>query len=156
VYRIEPLSQHLPLVETIAAWHWNEWGHADPNGSLQDWTESLRARSRPAGVPSTFIAISEQNGDPVGSVCLVALDMDTHPELSPWLAGLFVAPSSRGHGIGSALARHAMTRAFEAGVETLYLYTSTATSLYQRLGWHVLFREVYEGQWSDVMAWKPG
>jgi GNAT superfamily N-acetyltransferase len=79
--------------------------------------------------------------------------MNTHPEFFPWLAGLFVIPSHRGRGIGSALARHATTKAFEAGVDSLYLYTSTATSLYERLGWQGLFRERYEGEWQNVMRY---
>jgi len=159
VYRIEPLSRHSNLLKTIASWHWSEWGNADPDASLQNWVNGLRARSNPAGVPSTYVAVSEQDGSPIGSVCLVVEDMDTHPELSPWLANLFVAPSFRGLGIGTALTRHAMAKASETGVETLHLYTSTATSLYEGLGWRLLFREHREGEWSDVMAYtvrRPG
>ena len=152
-YRIEPLSQYPALVETIAAWHWNEWGHADPGSTIKSWADGLRARSGSAGVPSSYIAISEPDGIPIGSVCLVASDMDTHPELSPWLAGLFVSALHRGRGVGSALTRHAMSKAFETGIDSLYLYTSKATSLYERLGWHVLFREHYEREWQDVMVY---
>lgn len=52
-----------------------------------------------------------------------------------------------------------MARALEAGVESLHLYTSTATSLYAGLGWRLLFHEHREGEWSDVMAYtvrRPG
>jgi hypothetical protein len=40
-----------------------------------------------------------------GSAMLIAHDMDTRMELSPWLAGVFVAPKRRGCGVGAALVR---------------------------------------------------
>gem|GEM_PF-5501593 len=33
--RVESIAYHLELVDTIAMWHWAEWGHSDPSGSLQ-------------------------------------------------------------------------------------------------------------------------
>jgi GNAT superfamily N-acetyltransferase len=52
--------------------------------------------------------------------------MSSHPELSPWLAGTLVHPARRGEGIGTALVQHAVARATELGVGTLYLYTEHA------------------------------
>ena len=87
--RIESISDHLDLVPTIASWHWKEWGHADPKGTLERWTEGLRQRTKPDAIPTTYVAFSKRN-EPIGSVVLVENDMSTHPELTPWLAGLFV------------------------------------------------------------------
>ena len=151
VVRIEPIWRHEELIPTIAQWHWDEWGHSDSSGSLESWTSGLAARNRIHAVPTTYLAFSV-SGEPIGSVVLVENDMDTHPELAPWLAGLFVLPDYRGKRVGASLTRHATDCATSMGYERLYLYTSTARSLYERLGWRVLFREFYEGEMVDVMV----
>lgn len=45
--RIENVADHPAFVELIARWHWDEWGHADPGGSLQSWTAGLARRTNP-------------------------------------------------------------------------------------------------------------
>ena len=59
----------------------------------------------------------------LGSAMLIAHDMDTRLELSPWLAGVFVTPDRRRHGTGSALVQRVIGDATELGVRRLYLYT---------------------------------
>src|SRR5258705_8880243 len=101
--QIENIADHPGLVEKIARWHFQEWGHNDPTGTLASWTEGLRTRTNRERIPATHLAF---DGDELlGSVTLVEHDMSSHPELSPWLAGLYVKPSARGRGVGSALAR---------------------------------------------------
>jgi GNAT superfamily N-acetyltransferase len=149
--RIESIADHLELVETIARWHWEEWGHADPGGSLAGWTAGLRTRTRRGEIP-TYVAL---DGDElVGSVTLVAHDMATHPEWSPWLAGTYVVPERRREGVGSALARHALREAAAMGVARLYLYTESdaARGWYERLGWRAIAVEDYAGALVTIMA----
>jgi N-acetylglutamate synthase-like GNAT family acetyltransferase len=74
---------------------------------------------------------------------LVAHDMDSRPQLTPWLAGVFVEPQCRGKGIGSALVRRIEAEARSLGVSTLYLYTPHTEFLYERLGWSVIERCEY-------------
>jgi hypothetical protein len=100
-YQFESLADHLDLVATIAQWHWDEWGHADPTGSLEAWTTGLATRTLRDTIPTSYVALVEHM--PVGSVTLVDHDMTTHQELSPWLAGLYILPAYRHQGIGSAL-----------------------------------------------------
>jgi GNAT superfamily N-acetyltransferase len=78
-------------------------------------------------------------------------DMDTHPELSPWLGGVFVLPEYRRRGIGSALIRHSISQAGALGFSHLYLYTNGAERVYERLGWEEWRREAYEGRMVTVM-----
>lgn len=146
---IEPLADHPALVPVVARWHWDAWGAADPGGSAEAWADRLRATARRDGVPATWVAFAD--GAPAGSVSLVAHDMRTHPELTPWLAGLFVVAEQRGRGLGTALVRRAMDAAAGWGVGRLFLHTATASTLYRRLGWAALSRELYEGEWVDVM-----
>jgi GNAT superfamily N-acetyltransferase len=148
--RIESIADHLDLVEVVAQWHWDEWGHADPGGSLATWTEGLRQRTNRGTIPTTYVALTGE--EPIGSVTLVEHDMATRRDLSPWLAGLYVATRFRGQGVGSALIRHAVLRAAEMGVQRLYLHTATARGLYERLGWRTIASEWYEGEPVVVMT----
>jgi len=148
--RIESIADHLDLVDTIARWHWDEWGHCDSDGSLDAWTEGLREPTNRDRIPTTYVALD--GTDLLGSVTLVEHDMATHPELSPWLAGTYVKPSHRRQGIASALVRHAVRSAAGMGVLRLYPYSGPARGLYERLGWHAIADEEYEGQPVTITA----
>jgi predicted N-acetyltransferase YhbS len=148
--RIVPLADRSDLTDAVARWHWDEWGHEDPHGSLESWTEGLRRRSGRDRIPISWVALL--GNEPIGSVALIDCDMATHPELWPWLSGLFVVPGSRVGGVGSALTAHCESAAAELGVRVLYLYTTTAEAFYRRRGWEVVGREVYGAEEVAVMS----
>jgi GNAT superfamily N-acetyltransferase len=147
--RIESIADHLGLVDTIARWHWDEWGHSDPAGSLQSWTEGLRERTKRGEIPTTYIALHDDK--PIGSVTLVEHDMSKRLDLSPWLAGVYVKPEHRGRGVGSALVQHAVAEAAKMGIKRLYLYTNPAKEFYEKLGWRHVADDYYEGQPVFIM-----
>lgn len=143
----------------IAHWHWDEWGHGDRSGSLESWTANLVRRAGRTEPPLLLVAVDGE--EPIGSVSLVGNDVNTtDPTWSevverwktatPWLSGLFVVPSHRRRGVGSALVEACIGRAGALGFGELYLYTSTAASMYERLGFAEVGRERYEG--DDVVV----
>ena len=77
--------------------------------------------------------------------------MDDRPELSPWLAGVFVSPACRQQGIGTALVRRIMDEARTQHVLKLYLYTVDRTAFYANLGWSLLERAAYRGKEVSIM-----
>jgi N-acetylglutamate synthase-like GNAT family acetyltransferase len=129
--------QHIPQ---LAAWHHEQWSYLNPGKTIEQRIEKLRDHLREGAVPRTFIAV---DGDVLGSASLVAADMDTHPELTPWLASVFVSPLHRKRGVGAALVQRVMTAAEEAGIATLSLFTPDQEHFYRRLGWHTIAREFY-------------
>lgn len=142
--RISSISENLDCVPTVAQWHWTEWGHTDPRGSLESWTTGLKERTNPNRIPATYLAFEDNT--PIGTAVLVEHDMDTRMDLSPWLAGVYVRPEHRGRGVASALCTHAMREAERFGARVLYLYSGSAVPLYQRLGWQEFGTEFYEGR----------
>lgn len=146
---IRNLADHPELLPMVARWHWSEWGHTDPEGSLEAWTESLRRRTGRAGVPSNYVAFID--GQPVGSASLVRHDMSTRTDLEPWLAGVYVLSDHRGLGVGSALVEDVTAEAARSGHPTLYLYTASAAAFYVRLGWKHLAEEPYVGRSVRIM-----
>lgn len=147
--RVDSIADHPHLIDTIARWHWDEWGHQDPGGSAESWAQGLRERTNRDRVPTTYVALEGE--DLVGSATLVHNDMSTRPELSPWVAGVYVKPELRGQGVGSALMRHVARKAAEMGIKKLYLYTGGARVFYEKLGWRYLESAHYEGRTVSIM-----
>ena len=60
------------------------------------------------------------------------------PDLTPWLAGVFVVPEARRRGYAARLIA-AVEQAGRAGsIPTLWLYTSSAERIYARAGWRTV------------------
>ncbi len=147
---IAAIADHLELLPTIGRWHWEEWGHHDPDGSLEAWTANLGERTHRDRIPTIFVAL--ERGAPAGSAVLCEHDMDTRLDLTPWLSGVYIEPAFRGRGIAGRLVGEAMRFAEGCGVQTLYLYTNGAERLYEATGWQRIGRELYEGRWTTLMA----
>jgi GNAT superfamily N-acetyltransferase len=143
------LGHHLELVPLIARWHWDEWGGDYDDSSLDEWTTQLAAKTRIDGLPCSWVAFVDD--EPVGSVVLELDGVEPRPELKPDLAGLYVLPTHRHHGIGSALVTACEAGAREFGVTDLYLYTERAETLYARLGWETFELTKFQKQPVAIM-----
>ena len=101
------------------------------------------AKKKPgsSAVPMTLIALI--NGELAGSCRICEDDFDgARPNMTPWLATLFVLPTHRGKGVGSALANNAACEVKSSGCgDLLYLWAcerEVAFGMYQKLGWKIL------------------
>ena len=152
---IEPLSHHPDAVPLAAEWHFREWGHTDPGGSLAAWTAGLAGQAGADRIPGTLIALMD--GSPAGVVCLVERDMQGFAPaagLTPWIRGLYVIPHARRRGVGGLLVRRCESWAASLGHQALYLYTergSGAQALYERHAWQTIHVGRYEGIDVTVM-----
>jgi GNAT superfamily N-acetyltransferase len=109
------IAERPDLAAPVARWLWEEWGR------------------RKGGLEQCFVAL--QDGAPVGTASLAAEDADSRPDLSPWLASVFVAPAARGRGYGRLLVTAVECAARSSGFGTLWLFTDGAAGLYAALGW---------------------
>ncbi len=75
---------------------------------------------------------------PVGFGALKQASIPSHLHLSPWAAAGYVVPHRRGQGIGAALLQALVSHAASIGHPIVYCGTSTATTLLERSGWHLL------------------
>ena len=147
---IVPVSDHMSLISEMAALHQAEWAHFDPNLTVEARIAALVDVAGNEGVPSIFVAI--ENSEFCGSAALVEQDMDSHPELGPWLAAVFVKEKWRGRGIAKSLVQYCESEAKKSGIERLYLFTEFASELYVNLGWQMIERCIYKGVHVDVMC----
>ena len=143
------LKDKPELIPMLAAWHHAQWGYLNPGLSFDMRLEKMRKYLGDEPIPSTYVRVDDDYVK--GSAALVDSDMESHPELSPWLASVYVKPEARGTGIGSALVKYVMQKARELGFHELFLFTSDREPFYEKLGWKTLFKEEYRGGEVTVM-----
>jgi len=146
---IVPLQEMPDALPVCARWLNDEWGHAKGH-SLEVTAEWLREVVAPASGEAAFVALD--GGAPVGVCLLVECDLDSRAELTPWVSGFYVLPVYRRRSIGTRLLRAVDDAARSSDAANLYLYTHTAESLYQRLGWRVLERFLRDSKDFALMA----
>ena len=148
---VEYLADRPEFLEQLAQLSWKEWQdvYERRDQTFEDSLKNYRERMNTDRLPLTLIAL--HGGEFVGMVSLKFHDMDTRPDLDPWLGGLFVLPEWRNRGVGSMLMRHAVEEARKLNVPQLYLWTASAEKLYLKLGWSVIERADYCGKEAVVM-----
>lgn len=77
--------------------------------------------------------------------------MDTHKDLSPWLASVYVAPEYRQQGIGKKLVQAITDLAKTNNIKTLHLYTPSEENWYQSFGWQTTQKETYHQEPITLM-----
>lgn len=142
------LPDDTVIVETVARWHHETWGHLTGR-SVAERVREFEVQRGSDRIPLTVLAFRGE--EPVGCASLLVEDMHTHSELTPWLASVFVLPEHRRQGIGERLCRRIVTEAGRLGVPRLYLFTEDRAPFYARMGWQALRRETYRGEEVTLM-----
>lgn len=130
------LCDHPALIPELAELNFKEWGHFKPHDTLEARTERMRKACGKGAVPTVVVAI--EDSQLLGGALLIDSDLASRPDLTPWLAGVYVKAEHRGRGVASALVTRIVEEAAALGIPELYLYTDTSQSLYGRLGWDVV------------------
>jgi GNAT superfamily N-acetyltransferase len=120
------------LAETVAGWLWEEWGRKKGR-PFEGVLARVSSRTALIGLEQCVVLL---DGDtPAATASLVVEDADSRPDLSPWLASVFVSPTARGRGYGRVVVTAIESAAREAAIPTLWLFTDSAAPLYASLGW---------------------
>jgi GNAT superfamily N-acetyltransferase len=147
------LADHPQHISTLAAWHHAQWGHLNPGTDVAWRTRQLTLHTGRPGIPTTLIAL---DGDTLlGSASLVKNDLTSHPDLTPFLASVYVAPAFRRQGVASALVRGVVAVVQELGLPEFYLITPDQQRLYASLGWQAREQVSYRGEMVTLMAIGP-
>lgn len=143
---VRTLEPGSPLIPLLAAWRHKAWFEAEGYTPEQSVALLDRIVSLQIDEPRTYqvALVAEVDGRPVGTALLIDREPVTrHPELAPFLAGLFVLEDARRQGIGAALVRAIEDEARSHGFERAYLYTANSRAYYEALGWRL----------SDAFDW---
>lgn len=133
--KIEYLADHKDVIPILTRWFYREWSYLYPERTEKDFGRLISERVNKDKIPLTLVAF--EGDELVGTVCLKTHDMDTKPDLSPWLAGLYVKESWRKKGVGSILVKAIEQKSVELGINHLFLYTPESANFYSTLGWIV-------------------
>ena len=133
--QIVRIADRPDLVPTVAQWLWHEWWRADGE-TLEATRHAVAASVSRSGPPQTFVLLDE--GEAIGTASLVAHDLDERPDLTPWLAGVFIIPEARGRGHVIHLIQAVEAACRSAGIGTAWLYTAGAERIYVRAGWRTV------------------
>jgi len=144
------LADYPQFLPTVANWVYTEWGHHNPLLTLQDFEGTFRTHLARGAIPLTVIALLDDL--PAGTASIRVEDMDIHPELSPWLAAVYVPTDHRNKGIGSKLVGAIENIARSLGIGRLYLWTPDKEHFYSQLNWSVIERPVHLHQKVVLMA----
>lgn len=148
---IAHLAEHEESIPLLAAWGFQEWGHLTPGATLDGTVEQYRARTTPGMIPETLVALHGQRV--IGMASLVENDLSLRPELTPWMASVYVDTPYRGCGVGSQIVCAVLTEAAALALERLYLITHDRMTFYRRLGWTPVERVRYRGEDVTVMRY---
>jgi predicted N-acetyltransferase YhbS len=151
--RIINLRDAPEHVSTLARWFFEEWGYLNPGQSFEYRLARVERYLTDDLLPTMLIAVD--GSEVVGSAALIESDMDTHPELTPWLANVYVRTDQRGKGIGKQLVEAIMALASEQHLRQLYLFTPDQASFYARLGWLHHQHAIYRGTDVTIMKFTP-
>jgi GNAT superfamily N-acetyltransferase len=93
-------------------------------------TENLNAEPLPIAL------VAHDGARFLGTASVIVSDLDERPQLTPWIAAVWVEPQARSRGVGGALVERATHDCFALGVNRAYLCARPALSgFYEPLGW---------------------
>ena len=147
---IELLADRPEFIPQLAEWHYREWAYLRPGDSVSNRIRLLQERSGRSELPITFVALS--GAELLGSAMLIHHEMETRPQFTPWLAGVFVGPARRGRGIGRALAEHVVREATARDYATVYLFTPSAVPFFLHIGWSIVEHTRYRDADVTIMS----
>jgi acetyltransferase (GNAT) family protein len=93
--QIVTLADRPDLAPIVADLIWNEWSRHD-GFSYKQTLEYVTRSSEGKDIPQSFVLLDD--GEPVGTSSLVAADMKERPDLTRWMASVFVVPAARRRG----------------------------------------------------------
>ena len=143
------IREEPELIDILSEYHQKEWGHLCLGETLEGRKGRMRIFLKDEFIPTMYVA--KKNGNPAGSVAIVENDMDTKPEIMPWMAFVYVFPEYRRQGLGSVLVKHIMGKTREKGIKKMYLFTETQENFYLKFGWQSISREKYHGSNVVIM-----
>jgi len=129
--KIAYLAEYPEHVQTCTSWIYGLWT-SQSGAEYESVYEKFQNGANTAELPITLIALA--GSKPAGTVSLWKNNV-TRPDLSPWLAALYVHPFHRNKGISLRLIERVIEEARRLGFKELYLVTEEAKALYERFGW---------------------
>jgi RimJ/RimL family protein N-acetyltransferase len=127
------LANNQQFLKEIAGYWCREWSESWDEEAINKKIEKLKKKANTHELPILFV--SKDGDELVGTAGLFKQDLDGREDLSPWLGGVYIKEKYRNKGIASEMITRVLQLAKKMGFTRLYLYTESASGLYEKLGW---------------------
>lgn len=126
--------------DAVADRVWNAWWRT--KGTPFSYIRRLVDENlRSTGIP--FALVAHLDGRFVGTASVIESDLEERPDLTPWVAAVWVDEEYRHTGVGTTLVRAAMTGAVAVTRGPVYLCAKRAVApFYEGMGWHRIAEDV--------------
>lgn len=128
-------SKDEECFDILCNWQYNWWGIID-NYSYEHVVRYMENSMCSDKIPQTYVAFIDNI--PVGMYQIQIHDLDTRPDIYPWLANLYVDEKYRGCGVCKEMIEHAKTVLKSLNIKEIFIYTKH-TGLYEKYGWKFLY-----------------
>lgn len=130
--KIQNLLLYPQHIEMVANWIYQEFGKGNPDRTLEYVINRFKNRNLNK-IPLSLIALIDNKC--VGVVSIFDNDLETRPELTPWLAGLYVNPNCRCKGVADKLITGVLEICKNINYNTVFLRTEHTSDYYKKHGW---------------------
>jgi GNAT superfamily N-acetyltransferase len=144
--RILTLAERPDLAAVVAAWQTLAFPDEETAAAAL-----ARVSSQVAAVGPEQVFVLLVGKEPAGTASLVHKDLPARPDLTPWLASVYVVPAYRGRGYAASLVAMVEAAARKAEISTIWLFTASEKRLYARLGWIEVGQEADAGKQVTLM-----
>jgi GNAT superfamily N-acetyltransferase len=139
-FTISDLRQRPEFFDSVTDRIWQAWW--EPSGHPLAYIRG-RLEENLQDTPTPLALVAHHGNTFLGTASVIASDLDERPELTPWVAAVWVEEGARGHGIGASLVDAAARACFTLGFPCAYLCArARMTRFYERLGWTLIERRV--------------
>ncbi len=139
-FTISDLRRRPDFFDTVAMRIWQAWWQA--SGTPLDYI-SARLRENLDAAPIPFALVAHDGGTFLGTSSVIASDLVERPDLTPWVAAVWVEEKARRRGVGAALVDRAAQDCFALGISRIYLCARPPmTRFYEGLGWTLSERKI--------------
>ena len=138
---------HKPeYIEEMARIFYNEWQdtyHSFGLNNLQDVMQDMKDNhaANHDQIPILLIALDKNNQNLVATAGMEKCDVpanNPYYNTTPWMACVYTKPEYRGKGIAKFMVNKLLEFAKKQNYTHVWLWTENATSLYEKLGFHLV------------------
>ncbi len=127
-YEIKFLKE-IPFVSSILAhWAYQNW-YLDSKIDLKTVICDYSKRDNSDVLPVTFVAVLKNNF-PIGMISLKKSDLQSRPDLSPWLSALYVMPECRKQGVAENLINYLLKFCRNNDINRVHLFIDKKNEKY--------------------------
>ena len=139
-FTISDLRRQPQFFDIVADRIWQAWWQ--PNGFPRDYIVTGLTENM-ANTPIPFALVAHEGERFLGTSSVIASDLEQRPQLTPWVAAVWVEENARQRGVGAALVDRAADDCFALGEKRVYLCArARMAGFYERLGWAMIERGV--------------